>query len=163
MTTVARQFEAGIVLMHMQGTPATMQLDPHYDDVVAEVVKFLRNRLKACTKAGITAERIVIDPGIGFGKTVENNLALVARLEELQKLKRPVLLGVSRKGFSGAVLGRPLTDRLSGSLAIISYAIGRGAVQIVRVHDVAQTRDAVTMCGKIREFRKPSRERGPEH
>jgi dihydropteroate synthase len=119
----------------------------------------LRGRLKACLRAGIAAERIVIDPGIGFGKTVEHNLELLARLEEFQKLKRPVLLGVSRKGFSGAVLGRSLGDRLTGSLAIISYAIGRGAVQIVRVHDVVQTRDAVVMCGKIREFRK----KRPEH
>jgi dihydropteroate synthase len=154
MAEVARQFDAGVVLMHMQGTPGTMQLDPSYEDVVAEVLKYLRGRLKACLTAGIAAERIVIDPGIGFGKTVEHNLELLARLEEFQKLKRPVLLGVSRKGFSGAVLGRSISDRLTGSIAIISYAIGRGAVQIVRVHDVVQTRDAVVMCGKIREFRK---------
>jgi dihydropteroate synthase len=159
MIAVVRQFDAGVVLMHMQGTPATMQLDPRYDDVVADVLKFLRGRLKSCVKSGIAVERIVVDPGIGFGKTVEHNLMLLARLEEFQRLKRPVLLGVSRKGFSGAVLGRSLGDRLVGSLAIISYAIGRGAVQVVRVHDVAPTRDAVTMCGKIREFRK----RGPEH
>jgi len=159
MLAVVRQFEAGVVLMHMKGTPATMQLEPDYEDVVAEVLKFLRGRLKACVKAGIPAERIVLDPGIGFGKTVEHNLTLLARLEEFQKLKRPILLGVSRKGFSGAVLGRPLSDRLMGSLAIVSYATGRGAVQIIRAHDVAQTRDAVTMCGKIREFRK----RGAKH
>jgi dihydropteroate synthase len=154
MAEVARQFGAGVILMHMQGTPATMQLDPRYEDVVAEVLKYLRGRLKACLRAGIAAERIVIDPGIGFGKTVEHNLELLARLEEFQRLKRPVLLGVSRKGFSGMVLGRSLHDRLTGSIAIIGYAIGRGAVQIVRVHDVVQTRDAVVMCGKIREFRK---------
>jgi dihydropteroate synthase len=159
MVGVVREFEAGIVLMHMQGTPATMQRDPRYGDVVADVLKFLRRRLKACVKAGLAPERIVLDPGIGFGKTVEHNLTLLARLEEFQKLKRPVLLGVSRKGFSGAVLGRSLHDRMVGSLAIVSYAIGRGAVQIVRVHDVAQTRDAVTMCGKIQEFRR----RGSEH
>jgi dihydropteroate synthase len=159
MAAVARQYQAGVVLMHMQGTPATMQRDPNYEDVVAEVLKFLRGRLKACVKKGIAAERIAVDPGIGFGKTVAHNLTLLARLEELQKLKRPVLLGVSRKGFSGAVLGRSIGDRTIGTLATISYAIGRGAAQIVRVHDVPETLDAVTMCGKIREFRK----RGPEH
>jgi dihydropteroate synthase len=159
MVAVARHYKAGIVLMHMRGTPATMQRDPHYEDVVAEVLKFLRGRFKACVKEGIAAERIAVDPGIGFGKTVEHNLTLLARLEELQRLKRPVLLGVSRKGFSGAVLGRSIGDRMIGSLATISYAISRGAVQVVRVHDVPETLDAVTMCGKIREFRK----RGPEH
>jgi dihydropteroate synthase len=159
MTAVVREFDAGIVLMHMQGTPATMQRDPRYKDVVAEVLRFLRGQLKACVKAGLAVERMVVDPGIGFGKTVEHNLTLLARLEEFQKLNRPVLLGVSRKGFSGTVLGRSPSDRMAGSLAIVSYAIARGAVQIVRVHDVAQTRDAVTMCGKILEFRK----RGLKH
>jgi dihydropteroate synthase len=152
MQAVVRQFEAGIVLMHMQGSPATMQQDPRYRDVVADVLKFLRSRLKACIKEGIPAERIALDPGIGFGKSLEHNLTLLARLEEFQKLKRPVLLGVSRKGFIGTVVDRPRGQRLIGSLAIVSYAIARGAVQIVRVHDVGPTRDAVTMGGKIREF-----------
>jgi dihydropteroate synthase len=156
---VIRDSQAGVVLMHMQGTPATMQVNPTYDDVVAEVLKFLRDRIKVTAKAGVDRERIVVDPGIGFGKTVEHNLAILARLEEFQKFKRPVLLGVSRKGFSGAVLGRSIHDRVAGSLAVVSYAIARGAVQIVRAHDVTATHDAVTLCGKIREYRK----RGPKH
>ena len=161
MAGVAREFRAGVVLMHMRGTPETMQDDPRYDDVVADVVKFLRQRIKACVMAGIERERIAIDPGIGFGKTLEHTLTLLARLEEFQKLKRPVLLGVSRKGFIGQIIDRPRSERLIGSLATICYAVARGAVQVVRVHDVRQTVEAVRVCGKIREARK--RSKGLDH
>ena len=154
MPVVARDFGAGVVLMHMQGTPATMQLNPHYGDVVADLLRFFRRRLAACDRAGIDRERLVIDPGIGFGKTQEHTLTLLARLEEFQRLGRPVLLGVSRKGYIGVILGKPRHERLLGSVATLCYAVARGAVQIVRVHDVAETRDAVTLCGKIRELRK---------
>ncbi len=118
-----------------------MQVQPHYDDVVAEVAAFLEARLQAVVDLGIAASQVVLDPGIGFGKTTAHNLRLLARLEELQRLGRPVCLGVSRKGFLGQVLGRPLEQRLAGSLAAACYALVRQTAQIVRVHDVAETRD----------------------
>jgi dihydropteroate synthase len=154
MPAVVREFKAGVVLMHMQGTPRTMQIDPHYGDVVADVLAFLRLRIKACVKAGIATECIAVDPGIGFGKTLEHTLTLLARLEEFQRLRRPVLLGVSRKGFIGQIIDRPRNERLIGSVATASYAIARGAVQIVRAHDVRETREAALLGGRIREFRK---------
>src|SRR5262249_32674849 len=143
MPEVARTFQAGVILMHMQGTPATMQVEPHYDEVVSEVAAFLEARLQACADVGIAGSQVVLDPCIGFGKTASHNLLLLARLEELQCLGRPVCLGVSRKGFLGKVLGRPLEQRLVGSLAAACYALARRAAQIVRVHDVAETRDVV--------------------
>lgn len=149
MPEVVRRHRAGIILMHMQGTPATMQVEPRYEDVVAEVVDFLEARLQACIDLGIAASQVVLDPGIGFGKTTEHNLRLLAHLEELQRLGRPVCLGVSRKGFLGAVLGRPLGQRLAGSLAAACYALLRGTAQIVRVHDVAETRDVVLLLDRI--------------
>jgi dihydropteroate synthase len=143
MAEVVRAADAGVILMHMQGTPATMQRDPRYDDVVTEVARFLEDRLAALSRLGIARERLVLDPGIGFGKTLEHNLALLARLEELQRPGRPVCLGVSRKGFLGQLLNRPVERRLAGTLAAVCYALGRGAVQVVRVHDVEEARDAV--------------------
>jgi dihydropteroate synthase len=156
MPAVAQQFGAGVVLMHMQGTPATMQHNPQYREVVADLLRFFRRRLAACDRAGIRRECVALDPGIGFGKTQEHTLTLLARLEEFQKLGRPVLLGVSRKGYIGLILGKARHERLLGSVATLCYAVARGAVQVVRVHDVAQTRDAVTLCARIREFRKQS-------
>jgi dihydropteroate synthase len=151
MAEVVRRHGAGVVLMHMQGTPATMQIDPTYAEVVADIVRFFEDRLQAAAAAGIGPERVVLDPGIGFGKTLAHNLTLLARLEEFQRLGRPVCLGVSRKGFIGRVLGRPVEERLAGSLAAVCYAMGRRAVQVVRVHDVRATRDAVTMFTAIAE------------
>jgi dihydropteroate synthase len=145
MAGVVRDFRAGVVLMHMQGTPATMQLAPAYTDVVAEVTAFLEARLQAALDLGIAGEQVVLDPGIGFGKTSGHNLELLARLEHLRRLGRPVCLGVSRKGFLGRMLARPLEQRLAGSLAAACFALGRGAAQVLRVHDVAATRDAVTV------------------
>jgi len=135
----------------MQGTPATMQIDPHYEDVAADIQRFLAERLQSAAALGIGREKIVLDPGIGFGKTVAHNLTLLARLEELQVLGRPVCLGVSRKGFSGKILGRPVGERLAGDLAAVCYAMSRGAVQVVRVHDVRETKDAVTLYAAIQE------------
>jgi dihydropteroate synthase len=145
MAAVVRDFRAGVVLMHMQGTPATMQLAPAYADVVAEVTAFLEARLQAALDLGIAGEQVVLDPGIGFGKTAGHNLELLTRLEELQRLGRPVCLGVSRKGFLGRMLARPLEQRLAGSLAAACFALGCGSAQVLRVHDVAETRDAVTV------------------
>ena len=136
---------AGICLMHMQGAPRTMQQDPHYTDVVREVRDFLSSRVDACVKSGIARERIVIDPGIGFGKRLEHNLALLAALPELQQLGLPVLIGVSRKSMLGALLGRGVEQRLAGGIAIATAAALAGA-GILRVHDVAETVDAVRVA-----------------
>jgi dihydropteroate synthase len=154
MAAVVRDAGAGVVLMHMQGTPRTMQRAPHYGDVVADLLRFFRGRLRLCDRAGIARGRVAVDVGIGFGKTLEHNLTLLARLEEFQRLGRPVVLGVSRKGFIGKLLDRPQGERIAGSLGAACFAVARGAAQVVRVHDVGETRDAVTLCGRIREFRK---------
>lgn len=152
MPEVARAFRAGVILMHMQGTPATMQVQPHYDDVVMEVTAFLEARLQACADVGIAGTQVVLDPGIGFGKTVAHNLRLLAHLEDLRRLGRPICLGVSRKGFLGKVLDRPLEKRLAGSLAAACYALVRQSAQIVRVHDVAETRDVVRLLTALHEI-----------
>lgn len=145
----AAEAGAAVCLMHMQGEPATMQDDPSYGDVVAEVRDFLRARAAACVAAGIARERICIDPGIGFGKRVEHNLALLARLDELAGLGFPVLLGVSRKSLIGIITGRPAGSRLAGSVAFAALAVARGAA-IVRAHDVAATLDAVKAAAALR-------------
>jgi dihydropteroate synthase len=146
---VVRDFGAGLILMHMQGTPATMQRDPRYEDVVAEVAQFLEERLHVADDLGIAGPCVVLDPGIGFGKTEEHNWTLLARLEELRRLGRPVCLGVSRKGFLGKLLGRSTAERLAGSLAVACHALGRRAAQLLRVHDVAPTRDAALVVAAL--------------
>jgi dihydropteroate synthase len=151
MVEVARKTSAGVILMHMQGTPQTMQDNPIYDDVVVDIRRFFEQRLHDLADRGIAAERVVLDPGIGFGKTREHNLEILARLEDFQKLGRPVCLGVSRKKFLGKLLDRPLDQRLAGSLAAVCYAMSRQAVQVVRVHDVAATVDAVQLFATIAE------------
>jgi dihydropteroate synthase len=143
MADAARDTRAGIIAMHMQGTPATMQLAPRYDDVVVDLYKYFAERLQSLTAHGIPEESIAIDPGIGFGKTREHNIALLARLGKFTELGRPLCLGVSRKGFLGKLLDRPADERLAGSLAAAAYGLAQGAVQILRVHDVAETRDLV--------------------
>jgi dihydropteroate synthase len=156
MAAVVRESGAGLILMHMQGTPATMQQAPHYDDVTAEVAGFLQERLQAAAILGIATARVVLDPGIGFGKTDAHNLQLMARLAELQALGRPVCLGVSRKGFFGRLLqGRPSGGRLAASLAAACHAVTRRAAQVVRVHDVEETRDAVTVLAALAEWETP--------
>ena len=138
-----------VVLVHMQGTPATMQAAPCYGDVVAEVRAFLDARARAGEEAGVAREAIVLDPGIGFGKTVAHNLALLADLDSLVGLGYPVLVGVSRKGFIGQLLGgRPPEDRLLGTAAALALAVARGA-RLLRVHDVAAARDVVTVAEAI--------------
>jgi dihydropteroate synthase len=154
MAAVVRDFGAGVILMHMQGTPATMQRQPHYDDVVGELLQFFRKCFKRCDKAGIDRQRLAIDPGIGFGKTSEHNLRILARLADFQRLKRPLCLGISRKRFLSALPNRPPEERLIGSLAPICYAMAQSAVQIVRVHDVQATVEASTLCAKIHALRK---------
>ena len=128
--------------MHMRGTPETMQVETAYADVVAEVRDFLARRAAACERAGIARNRIVVDPGFGFGKGVAENLALLRRLRDLVAAGYPVLAGLSRKSTIGAITGRSLGDRLAGSLAAALTAVERGAA-IVRVHDVRETVDAL--------------------
>lgn len=134
---------AGVVVMHMQGTPQTMQHDPRYTDVSSEVGEFLTARLDALSAAGIPPHRVALDPGIGFGKSQEHTLQQLARLGEYKRFQRPVVLGVSRKGFLGQLTGRPREDRLAGTLAVNCFAIATGAAHILRVHDVAAHHDAV--------------------
>lgn len=143
MPAVAKQYGAGVVVMHMQGSPATMQIAPHYDDVVNDLFNYFRERLQSLTGQGIPPEAIAIDPGIGFGKTREHNMTLLSHLSKFRDLGRPLCLGVSRKGFLGKLLDRPLEERLAGSLAAAAYGLAQNAVQILRVHDVAETRDLV--------------------
>jgi dihydropteroate synthase len=152
MLPVVADAGAGLVLMHMQGTPQTMQRAPHYRSVVDEVREFLRERLQIAVRAGVAAEQILLDPGIGFGKNLEHNLALLARLDALHSLGRPILVGVSRKSFIGEVLGRGLDDRLMGTAAAVAAAVSRGA-RVVRVHDVKAMRDVVRMTDAIRTYR----------
>jgi len=141
LEAVARN-PCGVCLMHKKGEPATMQRDPHYDDVVGEVKRFLNQRIDAATAAGIAAERIVVDPGFGFGKTADHNLALLRKLSELSEF--PILVGLSRKSTLGKITGRAVDERLAGSLAMALLALQGGAT-ILRVHDVKETRDVVAV------------------
>jgi dihydropteroate synthase len=144
--------DAAVCLMHMQGNPATMQLHPSYADVVAEVQAFLRERIDSARAAGIAAERIVIDPGFGFGKTLEHNLELLRHLREFAALGVPVLAGWSRKGSLGRITGKPAADRLAPSIAAALIAAQNGA-SILRVHDVAATRDALSVLAAVEKNR----------
>lgn len=137
-----------VCLMHMLGEPADMQDDPRYENVTAEVRQFLAARMDACEAAGIDRERIILDPGFGFAKTVEHNLSLFKNLQQLEALGRPLLVGVSRKSMIGKVLGREVDGRLYGSLALAALAVAKGA-SIIRVHDVAETVDVVRMIAAV--------------
>ena len=142
LEAVAAHAACGVCLMHMQGEPGTMQAAPHYDDVVLDVAAFLAHRRDAALVAGIGFDRIVLDPGIGFGKTVPHNLALLARQRELVSLGSPLLVGWSRKSTLGTVTGRSVNERIPAGIAAAVMALDRGA-RILRVHDVAATVDAV--------------------
>ena len=139
-----------VCLMHMQGQPQNMQSKPDYSDVVSDVKVFLQERIDACLHAGIEREKIIIDPGFGFGKTLAHNLALLQRLPELNALGYPVLVGMSRKSMIGQLLNRPVGERLSGSLALAMLAAERGAA-IIRVHDVAATVDVLSVLAAVTE------------
>jgi dihydropteroate synthase len=144
-----RSSRCAVCLMHMKGEPATMQQEPHYDDVVAEVKQFLQHRLRACEAAGIQRERLVVDPGFGFGKTAAHNLTLLLRLAEFRDIGAPLLAGLSRKSTIGKVTGRAAGERLPGSLAMALLALQSGAT-ILRVHDVKETRDVVAVWEALR-------------
>ncbi|MCP3791184.1 MULTISPECIES: dihydropteroate synthase [unclassified Pseudomonas] len=137
-----------VCLMHMRGEPGTMQDDPHYENVTQDVARYLQQRMVACADAGIEADRIVLDPGFGFAKTLAHNLSLFKHLEALHRLGRPLLVGVSRKSMIGLTLERPVDERLYGSLALAALAVTKGA-SILRVHDVAQTVDVVRMIAAV--------------
>ncbi|TVO62434.1 dihydropteroate synthase [Spiribacter vilamensis] len=145
----ARDTALPVCLMHMQGTPASMQDDPVYDDVVTEVRAFLEQRLDVAQRAGIPASRLLVDPGFGFGKRDPHNAQLLAQLPVIGELGFPVLTGLSRKSLVGRVLGRALPDRLAGSIAAAALASWQGAA-IVRAHDVAETVDAVNLMEYVR-------------
>jgi dihydropteroate synthase len=138
----------GVCLMHMRGEPRTMQAAPQYEDVVGEVRAFLLERLDAAVATGIARERIALDPGFGFGKTAAHNLELLRSLERLAELGAPVLVGLSRKAMLGAITGRPALERLPASIAAALLAVQHGA-RIVRVHDVAATRDALAVLAAV--------------
>ena len=148
MWRAVAEFNAGYVVMHMQGTPQTMQLNPTYTDVTREVGEFFEDRLKHLNRAGIAADHVVLDVGLGFGKSLEHNLQLLAELESFTKLKRPLLLGASRKSFIGRLHSVQTAERLPGSLACACLALEAG-VQIIRTHDVAETVQAVRVTEAI--------------
>lgn len=144
----ARDLQVPVCLMHMQGLPRTMQEKPRYDDVVSEVREFLLRRIDACVSAGMDGDKLVIDPGFGFGKTLQHNLALLAHLDVLVDTGFPVLVGLSRKSMIAAMLGRPIDGRAAASAALAMIAVQKGAA-MVRVHDVAETADALDVAAYV--------------
>lgn len=150
MLQVVCEHRPGLILMHMQHKPATMQDNPNYGNVVEEIFHFLHHRIETLVQRGVDRLTIATDPGIGFGKTSVHNLDLLRRLERFQALDRPLCLGVSRKKFLGRLLNRPVEDRMPGSLAMACHAMGRNAAQMLRVHDVAATRDAIEIYQAMR-------------
>jgi dihydropteroate synthase len=150
MVPLCTKTRAGVICMHMQGTPQTMQIAPHYDDVVREVSEYLGGRLTSLEESGISRERVVIDPGIGFGKTPAHNLALLKNISRLRALGRPVLIGHSRKRFLAKILGRELDETSAATIGAAVAAALLGA-DLLRVHDVRATRDALAACWAVLE------------
>ncbi len=146
MSEVAQKRDCPVVIMHMLGTPQTMQLDPHYHDLIAELHMFFSERIQFLTSQGI--RKIILDPGIGFGKRPEDNLLILKKLETFKCYGYPLLIGTSRKSFIGTVTGRSVEDRLAGTLATIAWSVARG-VSIVRTHDVAEASDAIKLIDSI--------------
>lgn len=142
---------AHIILMHMQGTPTTMQVKPEYESVVDEVRAFLAARIEAAQAAGIAGNRVIVDPGIGFGKRLVHNLELLRSIDRFADLGPPVMVGASRKSFLGEILGLPVEERLEGTLAVHSVAVARGA-DLVRVHDVKEGRRAADVARRLRPY-----------
>jgi dihydropteroate synthase len=161
MGRVAASSGAPLILMHMQGTPRTMQVKPHYDSLLSEVVRFLEERVQLACEAGVSRDQVIVDPGIGFGKSATHNLLLIKHLDSLAVLGRPVLLGTSRKSFIGSVLGRPVTDRETGTWATVCAGALKGA-HILRVHEVAVCRQMVDMVDAILSADLGTRNRATE-
>jgi dihydropteroate synthase len=149
MAEVVRHYRAGVILMHMRGVPATMQIHPSYTDVVEEVYNFLRSRTETAVNCGIDPDRIAIDPGLGFGKRLEDNLTLLGHLSLFNGLGRPLVVGPSRKGFLGALLQRPVLEREWGTAAAVAVAVLNGA-NVIRVHAVAEMRQVIRVAQSIR-------------
>jgi dihydropteroate synthase len=141
-----------VCLMHMQGQPGMMQQAPCYDDVIKDVMLFLEQRISVCCEAGLVENQIIIDPGFGFGKSIEHNYQILARLETFHQLKVPVLAGMSRKSMIGNLLQRKVDERLAGNIAVATIAAQKGA-QIIRVHDVKETVDAVKIVKIVNAYR----------
>ena len=150
MSRVVAEAKAGLVLMHMQGDPQTMQQAPSYGDVIGEIKHFLADRLSAAGDDGIPSQNILLDPGIGFGKNASHNLTIINRLDQLLNLGRPIIVGVSKKSFIGQILEKPVDSRSIGTATAVAIAILRGA-HLVRVHDVGLTRDVAKMARLISE------------
>ncbi len=154
MLGVLADSQAAVALMHMQGAPRTMQTDPQYSDVVGEIYGFLSERLQACRNHGIADDRLCIDPGFGFGKTITHNLTILRQLYSFNNLDAAIMVGLSRKSLIGALTGRPVTERLAGSVAAALLAVQAGA-DIVRVHDVAATVDALKVLSAVTSSNLP--------
>ena len=148
MAPLIAEYDAGVVIMHMRGSPENMQEDIHYEDCVGEIKQFLEQGIRTAESAGIASDRIWVDPGIGFGKTVEHNLEILANLDSFASLQKPILLGTSRKSFIGKILDLPVTERLEGSLATAVIGMVKGA-RILRVHDVRETYRTVKLVSEI--------------
>lgn len=148
MREVAAEHDAAVIIMHMRGDPRTMQVRPRYRDVVGDIMTFLRARIADAENAGVSPRKIMIDPGIGFGKTTDHNLEILRRLREFKSLGKPIVIGVSRKSFIGKISGLPASDRLPGSIAAAVLAVREGA-SIVRVHDVEETANALEVAQGI--------------
>jgi dihydropteroate synthase len=149
MLPLAAESGAGLILMHMKGTPRTMQHSPRYEDVVGEVKSFLLERIEAAAACGVSAENLIIDPGIGFGKKLEHNLALLNNLLTLAELRRPMLVGISRKSFIGKILGGlEAQDRLEGTIAAAVISLMNGAA-VLRVHDLRAVKKAIAVAESI--------------
>jgi dihydropteroate synthase len=153
MIELVAEHDAAVIIMHMLGEPRTMQKSPRYKDVVGDIIRFLADRIDVAENAGVNPRKIMVDPGIGFGKTMDHNLEIIARLRELKVLGKPIVIGVSRKSFIGKLTGSPTDDRLEGSIAAAVLAIENGA-DIVRVHDVEETIAALRVAEAIRSATK---------
>jgi dihydropteroate synthase len=150
MSEVVVRFGCPVVLMHMKGTPKTMQDDPYYDDVIKEIADYFEQKIEFATKRGIAEEKIILDVGIGFGKRTVDNLMLLRHLSDFKKFGRPLMVGASRKRFIGELTGEDVDKRIDGSLAAAAMAVLNGA-DIIRVHEVAQTKNVVDMAAAVRE------------
>ena len=148
MIDVVRDYKAKIILMHMQGTPETMQKEPHYENVMKEIVEFFEERIEFCLSKGLNEDRIILDPGIGFGKRQEDNLTILSKLEEFTSFGFPILVGTSRKSFIGRITGEEAKNRMDASIATVVYSYLKGA-SIFRVHDVKQTKNALSVIYAI--------------
>jgi len=148
MSAVAARYDTPLIIMHIKGSPKTMQQAPHYDDLMGEIIAYLREGIERAEQAGVDPHQVVVDPGIGFGKRIQDNLVILNRLDELTVLERPILIGTSRKSFIGAVLDQEADQRVIGTLATVAVSALKGA-HIVRVHDVPPIRQTIDMVDAI--------------